>query len=571
MKKFVKWLLIISGIFFIFLVGIYFVLTSLFDTEPEIDANSYVELNLGGYIKEYETQESLGDLFWEAPMDMQKIRQVLKMAAVDDRINGVLVNINFLQVGFAKLQELQQLIDEYRHSGKPIIAYLEFAMLRDYYLATACDSICMPPSGNLLIPGISAEVTFYKGLLSKVGIEADFEHIGKYKNAPDIYTEQTMTDAHREVIDEILDNRYQDVVSVISQRRGIEKAEVIHLLENISGFTVEEAREHGLIDGYRYPETLSDFFISNDEQPSRISASTYAEISPSDVGLAKGPRVAVIYCEGTIAGGEDGSDLFLDEIVGADRVVRNLQSAAKSRSIKAIILRIASPGGSAFASDMIWHAVIEARKQKPIIASISDVGASGGYYIAMAADTVVAQTASLIGSIGIYAGKFSMEKLYQKLDLKTIRLARGKNAAIFSLHSKFSPSERKVVQKLINDFYITFVKNVAECRDKTYQDIEQIASGRVWSGREGLAYGLIDTLGGMDVTLALVKKRLALDESDDLRLVYYPRKRTFFEQIIKNIAIFDKNIAGMVREREIFLERYQAKPLALMPFQIDIK
>jgi protease-4 len=289
------------------------------------------------------------------------------------------------------------------------------------------------------------------------------------------------------------------------------------------------------------------------------------------VGLGKGPKVAVIYCEGTIAGGEDGSDLFLDEIMGADRVVRNLESAAKNRSIKAIILRISSPGGSALASDMIWHAIIEARQKKPVIASISDVGASGGYYIAMAADTVVAQTASLIGSIGIYAGKFSLEQLYQKLDLKTVRLTRGKNAAIFSLHSKFSPSERKVVQKLINEFYRNFVQNAAECRNKTYQDIEQLASGRVWSGREGWAYGLIDTLGGMDITLSLVKKRLALEESDDLRLVYYPGKQTFFEQIIKNIAIFDKNIAGMVRERELFFETYQAKPLALMPFQIDIK
>jgi protease-4 len=568
MKKLVKWLLIISGFIFVVLIGMYFLLTSLFDMEPEIEANSYVELNIGGYLKEYEMKESL---FRGTPMDMQKIRQVLKMAAVDERINGILVHINFLQIGFAKLQELHQLIDAYRQSGKPIIAYMEYGLLRDYYLAIACDSILMPPSGNLLIPGLSAEVTFYKGLLAKVGVEADFEHIGKYKNAPDIYTEQTMSDAQREVIDEILDHRYQDVISVVSQRRGIDKTEVIRLIENISGFTAEEAVNYGLIDRVCYPDAASDIFMQNGEDSTPVTALTYAEISPSDVGLAKGPRVAIIYCEGTIAGGEDGSDLFLDDIMGADRVVRNLESAAESRSIKAIILRISSPGGSALASDMIWHAIMEARKKKPVIASISDMGASGGYYIAMAADTVVAQAASLIGSIGIYAGKFSLEKLYQKLDLETVRFIRGKNAALFSLQSRFSTSERKVVQKLIHAFYISFVQNAAVCRNKTYQDIEQLASGRVWSGPEGMTAGLVDTLGGMDLTLNLVKKRLALDDSDELRLVFYPHKRTFFEQIIKNIAIFDKNIAGMVREREMFLEEIQAKPLALMPFRIIIK
>jgi protease-4 len=568
MKKLVKWLLILSGIFLIFIIGIYFVLSSLFDAEPEIYSDSYIELNIGGYVKEYETQESL---FRALPMDMQKIRKVLKMAAVDERVNGILLNINYLQVGFAKLQELQQLIDGYRLSGKPIIAYLEFGLIRDYYLASACDSIFMPPSGNLLLPGLSAEVTFYKGLLSKIGVEADFEHIGKYKNAPDVYTEETMRDAQREEIDGILDNRYQDILSVISARRGIERAEVAHLMEEISGFTAKEAVEYGLIDGYNYPDALSDIFMFSEDEPSRVPASTYAMLSPSDVGLGKGTRVAVIYCQGAISGGEDGSDFIMDDIMGADRVVRDLNRATGSSSIKAILLRIASPGGSAMASDMIWHAIKEARKKKPVIASISDVGASGGYYIAAAADTIVAQPASIVGSIGIFAGKFSMKKLYQKLDLKTVRLQRGRNAALFSLHSKFSPSERKVVKKLINDFYTDFVTNVAECRNRSYQEIEQLASGRVWSGTESVSIGLVDTVGGMDLALSIIKERLGLKESDNLRLISYPKKRTFFEQIIKNIAIFDRDVTGMLREGEMFLERYQAKPLALMPFQIELK
>jgi protease-4 len=220
---------------------------------------------------------------------------------------------------------------------------------------------------------------------------------------------------------------------------------------------------------------------------------------------------------------------------------------------------------------MIWHAIKIARKKKPIVASISDIGASGGYYIAMAADTIVAQPASIVGSIGIYAGKFSMENLYKKLDLRTVRLQRGKNAALFSLHSKFSPSERKVVKKLINDFYTDFVTNVAECRNRSYQEIEQIASGRVWGGTESVSIGLVDTVGGMDLTLSIIKERLGLKESDNLRLISYPQKRTFFEQIIKNIAIFDKDVTEILRGGELFLERYQAKPLALMPYRIDIK
>ena len=570
MKKLIKWLLIIFGIFLIFLVGVYFVLSSLFDTMPEIYSNSYIELNISGYIKEYEVQEALGDMFRGAPMDMQKIRQVLKMAAVDKRINGIVVHINFLQIGFARLQELQQLFDNYRRSGKPIVAYLEYGLVRDYYLATACDSIFMPPTGNLLLPGLSVEVTFYKGLLAKLGVEADFEHIGKYKNAPDVYTEETMRDAQREEIDQILDERYEDIVSVISQRRGIAPEEANRLMEEVSGFTAEEARKYSLIDGYYYPDDLPDIFKFQTEDPTRVAASTYAELSPSDVGLEKGAKVAVIYCEGTIAGGEDGSDMLMEDILGADRVIRNLKSAADSRSIKAILMRIASPGGSALASDMIWKAVMDARKKKPVYASISDLGASGGYYVAMAADTIVAQTASLVGSIGIFAGKFSMEKLYQKLDLKSVRMTRGKNAAIFSLHSKFSPSERKVVKKLINEFYVQFVTHAAECRNRSYAEIEQLASGRVWNGAECVVKGLVDTLGGMDLTLDLIKKRLGVNPSEDLKLVYYPHKRSFFEQIIKNIAIFDKNVTDVLRE-ELFIQRYQAQPLALMPFLLMIK
>ena len=566
MKRLLKWVAIICGVFLIFIFISYLFINSLFDTEPAVSQNSYLQITLGGSLPEYNPSDALSEYIRGSSLDLKKIRQSLKMAEVDDRIKGVVLNIGFLRTGFAKLAELHQLIEKFQVSGKKVYAYFDYGLTRDYYLASVCDSIFMAPGGTLLITGIAAEMTFYKGLLSKIGVEADFEHVGEYKNAPDMYTRQTMSDYQKEVIDDILDSRYNHLIQAISKNRGIGLEKIRYLIEEVSGFTPEEAMQENLVDGIKYIDEVKDLLKGNLKRISRISASEYALVNPASVGLEGEKRIAVIYCTGTMMGGEDGSDPVFGRTMGANRVIRDVNRAAQSSSIKAIILRINSPGGSSLAADEIWHAIAEAQKEKPVIASISDMGASGGYYIALGADTILAQNLSLVGSIGVYAGKFSLRNLYKKIELNNVYIKRGKNSGIFSLGSKFTDSERKVIQRMISDFYFKFVMKVAENRNRTYEEIDQVARGRVWNGLKGIDIHLIDMIGGLDEAVDIAKDLADIEDETSIRLIYFPKGRSFINQLFSRFSIISNITVNPVGHLEDYLWKLQMKPLMLMPF-----
>jgi protease-4 len=569
MKRFLIWMAVILGAFFVFIFLAYLFISSLFDTEPMVGSNSYVLMRLGGGIQEYQPPDAMEEYLRGTVIDLKKVRQSLKMAAVDDRIKRIILDVGFVQTGFAKLHEMQQLIGEYRESGKKIIACLEYGLTRDYYLATACDSIFIQPGGTLFLTGLLAEVTFYKGMFDKIGVEADFEHVGKYKNAPEVYTHQTMSDAQREVIDEILDVRYADIIKTIAQTRNISEMRVRDLMENVSGFSAEEALARGLIDGVKYLDEVEILESQGEKKLSKIFSVEYSRLSPSSLGLEKGPAIAVIYCSGTIAGGEDTSGPYFGDIVGANRVTRNIRLAAKSKSIKAIILRINSPGGSGIASDQIWHAVAQAKKAKPVVASISDVGASGGYLISLPADSIVAQKLSLIGSIGVFAGKFNINKLYSKLGLNTVSLQRGKNASLFSLNSKFSDSERKVVRKMIEDTYKDFIQKVADSRNLTVDQIYPLAQGRVWNGEMGKELGLIDIIGGLDEAIEIAKELAEIDKSENVRLLYYPKRKSFLTQLLRTISVSTEVLRNPLRQLRNHLQELHSVPLMIIPFSLE--
>jgi protease-4 len=566
MKRLLKWVAIICGFFLILFIVAYLFISALFDTEPVVSSNSYLQISLGGPLSEYNPPDAFEEYFRGKSLDLNQIRQSMKMAAVDERIKGILFKVGFVLTGYAKLAELQQMIYEFRESGKKVYAHFDLGITRDYCLASACDSIFMSPGGNLFLTGTAAEVTFYKGFLNKIGVEADFEHVGEYKNAPDTYTRQTMSDYQREVINNILDSRFDEQIKTISMNRTIPPATVEYFINDISGFTPEEALEQNLIDGILYLDQVKDLLKGDSKRISRISATEYSQVDPSTVGLEGEQRIAVIYCSGTMMGGEDGSDPYFGRTMGANRVIRNLKRAAEISSIKAIILRINSPGGSSLAADKIWYAVEEARKEKPVIASISDVGASGGYYIALGADTIIAHNLSLIGSIGVYAGKFSLQNLYKKLDMNTVFMKRGNNAGIFSLNSKFSASERVVIQRMISDFYTKFVTKVAESRGKSYQEIDQIARGRVWNGSDGVNIHLVDLIGGLDDAINVAKELAGIDADKSVQLINFPRSRSFFSQMVNRISVMSEFTSNPVYHLESYLGELQMRPLAIMPF-----
>jgi len=565
MKRFFLWFGIIAITLFVFIIVAYIFISALFDTEPYVPDESYLAITISGYLSEYQPPDVIQEQFGGVSLDMRRLRQTLQMAAVDDRIEGVVLKIGFVQCGFAKLQEIHQLINEYKKSNKKILAMLDVGLIRDYYIASACDSIYLQPEGNLLLTGLAAEVTFYKDLFLKLGIEADFEHIGKYKSYPDAYTRRDMSVTQEEVINNILDTRYEELISTIAAMRGLEKSEFEKLINTVSGFIPDEALSYNLIDGLKFSDEIPNCLADSGESLSKVSALAYSRISPSTLDVESGPRLAVIYCSGSIMGGEDSSDPFFGTTMGANRVIRNIRQAARNRSIKAIILRIDSPGGSGIASEKIWNAIIEAKKEKPVIASISDLGASGGYYMAIAADTIIAQKASLVGSIGVFIGKFSLEGLYKKIGLNTVSLQRGQNARMFSLNSKFSDSERRVIRKMIKDYYKNFVNKVAEARGKTFEEINEVAQGRTWNGEDAFRFGLIDTLGGVNESIAIAKKMAGILPGSKIRLVYYPKSRSFLNNIVRKLSVLE----NPVRETKHYLKQLQNRPVYFMPFKLE--
>jgi len=569
MKRFLKWILIILGIFILFISISFLIIRKILDTEPKIYDDSYLYISLAGQIPEYVPYDGLEDFFESSDLDMHSIRKSLKMATVDDRIKAVVLRINPLLTGYAKVQEIQQSIELFRESGKKVFAYFDFATTKEYYLSTACDSIFSAPEGMFLLTGVRAELTFYRDLLKKhIGIEADFEHIGKYKSAPDAYMRQTMSKEQREVVNNIVDYRYEEIVSTISEKRNIATTKIKQIINKISGLTPDEALDLNLIDGQKYFDEVVDL-ISTNGKIRKITISDYSRLSPSSVDLEQGPKIAVIYSSGTITGGNDSDDPFLGQTLGASRVIRNIRSAADLNSIKGIILRINSPGGSGIASDNILNALNYAREKKPVIASISDLGASGGYYIAIGADTIVSQSASLIGSIGVFAGKFSLENLYKNWGINTESIQRGDNASIFSFSQKFTNSERKIIQKIIGDFYTNFVQKVSDTRNMTFDAVHDIAQGRVWTGNDGQQIGLIDTLGGLNTAINIAKNLAGINENTDPKIVVYPRKKSVLSKLIKNLTLMKNPDDYLIIDKvKKFIKDFELKPLALMPFKL---
>lgn len=572
MKSFLKYLLVLLSGYVILIVSVFIFIGIISDSEPLINDNSYLEMSLSGSIPEYVTPNPIEELTGVSnTLDMRKIRENFEKAAVDDRINGILLNIGFLQIGYAKVEELQKLINTYRLSGKKIYAYLELGLTRDYLVASACDSIFIPENSNLFLTGISSEVTFYKGFFDKIGVKADFVHIGEYKNAPDQYTRDQMSDTHREALNNILDQFYEFTINNISEYRNLDIGLVKNLINEKTGFTGKEALENNLIDGNAYKEDIVKLLKQQSDEPDRVNGATYAGIPISSLGIRNASRIAVINIVGTISSGNDVNDPIMGKLAGANTIAQNIKDAASSSSTKAIILRIDSPGGSAIAADIILNAIRNAAKEKPVIASISDYGASGGYYIAAGADTIISGQQSLIGSIGIFAGKFSLSGLYGKLGINSEQLKRGNNATLFSTQSLWSPSERQLMTHLLNEYYTNFVQVVASSRNSTYDDIDKIARGRVWSGYDGLKNGLSDTLGTFYDAVDAAKKMAHLADDESVRLSYYPREKDFFSELYSFVSL-KVHTLNLLSELDLgVIEQFQNHPLALMPFTIEWK
>ena len=502
-------------------------LASAVGREPDVASNSTLMLRIGGDLSEMEPGGVLGQ-FIEAPPTVRGMVEMIRKAKTDRRISSIVIKPAGAGALWGKVQELRDAIADFRRSGKPAVAYLEFGGEQEFYLASACDKVFLMPTATLDLTGMASYELFLRGMLDKIGAYPDALHIGEYKTASNTLTEHTYTPAHREMAESLNTDLYQQLVRGIADGRHKSEAEVKSLIDH-GPFLPEEALKAGLIDDLAYEDELDDKVKLGTGKIKYTDMNEYRQVSPTSLGLNHGPKIAVLYAAGIIASGKSNYDSPSGNVVGSETLVDYLRKARADSAVKAIVLRIDSPGGSAIASDVIWREVMLTKNQKPVIASMSDVAASGGYYIAMPAHAIVAEPSTLTGSIGVVITKFVIDGTLKKLGLNMEGVSQGKYAQMYSPVRPFSPEERARVAENMQATYDTFVEKAAQGRNTTPEKIDAIAQGRVWTGRQAKQLGLVDELGGLDRAVAIAKQRAKIPQDSEVELVIYPPKKSFYE------------------------------------------
>lgn len=485
----------------------------------------YLALDVEGDMPE-EPSSGLSGLFESRPPSIRALVDAVDRAAGDPSVKGLLLRVGSVSTGWARVQELRDALVRFRRSGKPSWAHLEFAGNQEYFLATGCAKVAASPTAMLDVSGLSAEVSFYKGALDKLGVEAQFEGVGKYKNAPNQFTEVGFTAPHREQMEALVGSLFDQYVRAIAEARGLSPQDVRALVDR-GPFHAPEAKEAGLVDELLYRDQVE----ARIPAAGRLSPAGYVKAGRG-FGFDGRPKVALVHAVGEIVPGESQSSPFGGSLAGSDTIVRGLRQAGEDDGVRAIILRVDSPGGSGTASDAIWREVGVARRKKPVVVSMGDYAASGGYYIAMGADAIVAEPGTITGSIGVFSGKFSLRGLYGKLGVSQETVRRGKNATLFSGWEPWTDEERAKVRGLNVAFYETFVAKAAEGRKKTPQEIDAVAQGRVWTGEEALRAGLVDALGGLDAAVSVARVRARIAKGQEVQMVVLPQKKGLLETIM---------------------------------------
>lgn len=549
--------------------------------------------------------ESPGEvsLFGDLGVDLRKTMARLEKAAEDKSVAGVVLHID-ASMGRGKLNELRSSIARVRAAGKKVYAELETAMGAQYLLASACDEIVMPESGEVVLPGIHAEFTFYKDLLGKLGIEADIMHVGDFKGAAEPYTRDSLSEPVRKNMTALIDDLYDEMLTTIAADRGVKVEEVRDAVDQ-GLLLASEAKERGLIDRIAYPDQFRAALKKEYQADELVYVANYAKRKidadfSGTMGMMKffqtvfgggsassstsGDKLALIYAVGPIHSGESSANFSGDQSMGSTTIVEALQAAAKDKDVKAIVLRVNSPGGSALASDLIWRQTQAI--DKPIVVSMGDVAASGGYYISMGADRIFAEPGTVTGSIGVVGGKLAMKGLYDKIGIANETISRGANSGIFSVTDKFSDGERKVIEGMMKDIYAQFTAKAAAGRGMELAKLEKLAGGQVYSGRVAKRLGLIDEVGTLRDALTSAKRLGGLDPDKKYELKVLPEAKNPLEAIlgadldaekevraalVRELAAASPELAGALKHA-LALRQALEQPVALMlPYWFEIK
>ncbi|WP_396632181.1 signal peptide peptidase SppA [Maribacter sp. R86514] len=572
----------------LFAFGIMFVMFLIFislvssgEDTVAVEDNSVLELQLQRQISDYTGSNELDPFagIFEESQGLDEIIQAIEVAKNDDRIKGISINNNFIIAGLAQTQAIRKSLEDFKAEGKFIYAYADFFMQRDYYLASVADSIFINPVGVLDFKGLSTEVLYYKELQEKSGIKMEVIRHGKYKSAVEPYLENNMSEANRSQLTSLLQSLWNSMIVDISKTRSISESDLNIIADTLGGRNPEYAKRSGLIDDVVFYDEYEDKIasaldIKKDEDVNFTKLDDYVKYSNKKKLKSGDDKIAIVFAQGEILYGEGGPN-----IIGQGIINEALIKAREDEDVKAIVLRVNSPGGSALTSDIIWREVALAKKVKPVIVSMGNVAASGGYYIAAGADKIFAEPTTITGSIGVFGTVPNMTELADNVGINAEQVGTNKNAVDYSLFEPMEESFKNQIQESIEETYQTFLGRVSEGRNMTMAQVDSVAQGRVWSGTEALEVGLVDELGNLDDAINAAAEMAELSTYGIKKL---PKYKSGFERFMEDLEGASLRIKENVLKDEIGDEAYKVlKELqsfkeqkgiqARMPFALDIK
>jgi len=547
MKQFFKFVLativgvvLITVILVLVVIGI---ISASGDKTIEVEPNSVLHMAFTNPITERTPNNPLAGLSFlgldkDKSTGLNDILANIKKAKADANIKGIFLDESYMVSGQATTEEIRNALIDFKKSGKFIVAYSEIYTQGFYYLASVADKVYMNPKGIFELKGFNSEVTFLKGALDKLGIEVQIIKVGTFKSAVEPLFLTKMSDANRLQVTSYLGSLYDHFLTGISKSRGINKDSLFNYANNGLVQLPEDAVKLKLIDGLKYKDEILDDLKTRTGTLSKndlnsIELADYTKSTSDndnkDEATSSKNRIAVVYASGEISGGEGD-----DNTIGSERISKALRKVRLDNKVKAVVLRVNSPGGSSLASDVIWREVMLTKKVKPIIVSMGDLAASGGYYISCAADSIIAQPNTITGSIGIFAILPNMQKLFNdKLGVTFDGVKTGKYADLGDISRPLTPDEKLILQNNVNRGYEDFTKAVAEGRHKTQAYINSIGQGRVWTGEQALKNGLVDRLGNINDAIASAAKKANIK---NYSLVAYPEQKSFFNQLSGDVT-----------------------------------
>ncbi|HEX4165417.1 MAG TPA: signal peptide peptidase SppA [Bryobacteraceae bacterium] len=552
---------------------ILFAVGRIFATKPpSVPGNAALVLSFRGDIPET-APVNIGIPFLQqqAAPSVRDVWTSLHQAASDNRIKAVVLQPHGLIAGWGRLEEIRQELLEFKHSGKPVYAFLESPGSREYYLASAADKIFLSPGDMLEVKGFLLEAMYFKNGLDKLGIQFDVDHIGRFKDAGDVLTRTNMSPETREVLGQVLDQLYNEFCSTIGQGRHKSVADIKALID-VGPFTAEQAKANGLVDVLGYPDELYADLKKKTAvgKLNRVDIRAYYRAAPG-----RGDRIAFLVGDGDIVQGDPSGSLSNQTVIADEAFAKLIREVRNDSGIKGVIVRVNSPGGDSLASDVLLHELKLLSAAKPTVISMSDVAASGGYYISMTGDPVIAYPDTITGSIGVLYARPVVHGLLDKLGIQAELLTRGKLAEMDSVSEPLSDAAKQKLHDSLLNTYKLFVSKVASARKKTYDQIDQIAQGRVWMGTQAQQNGLVDQLGGLDQAIATIRQRAHLPPTGETNLVMYPPRRSLLEMLANSSP---EGIEEMTAERKL----HEALPvlpnpalwkgglLRIMPYQFSI-